>query len=123
MVVHAPKRIVLCQVDGLPDPGAKGVLLGSASDTLDLIVVRQGSTIRAFHNACPHQGTPLETFPGRFLDDAGEHLVCSTHGARFRLADGHCVSGPCEGGCLRAIEVVLEDGAVVLAEKPELEGS
>ena len=109
---HGPT--LLCRFDDLPDPGARGFVLGRGPDALDLIVVRQGGGVRAYRNACPHQGTPLETFPDKFLDAEGAHLVCSTHGARFRLADGHCVSGPCQGKRLEPVQVTLEQGQVVL---------
>ena len=111
-------RPVLCRLDELPDPGAKSVVLGTGADALDVIVLRQGAGAVAYLNSCPHQGTPLETFPGRFLDEQGDHLVCSTHGARFRLRDGRCVAGPCKGASLVPLEIALEKGVIVLAGRP-----
>jgi len=43
------------------------------------------------------------------------HFQCSTHGARFRIADGYCVAGPCRGERLSAVAVRVEDGVVRLA--------
>ena len=60
-------------------------------------------------------GTPLETFPDKFLNQTGELLLCSTHGARFRITDGFCVEGPCKGQTLNSLAVRIEDGFVVLA--------
>src|SRR5258705_313796 len=45
----------------------------------------------------------------------GRHFQCSTHGARFRIADGYCVAGPCQGERLAAVAVTVEDGVVRLA--------
>jgi nitrite reductase/ring-hydroxylating ferredoxin subunit len=62
-------------------------------------------------------GTPLETFPDKFLDQTGEILICSTHGARFRVKDGFCIIGPCEGASLDALPVQVIDGNVTLASQ------
>jgi nitrite reductase/ring-hydroxylating ferredoxin subunit len=59
---------------------------------------------------------PLETFPDRFLDAERRHLVCSTHGARFAVTDGYCVSGPCRGAWLRQVAVEVLDGQIRLAD-------
>lgn len=72
-------------------------------ERISYLVLTQGTETQVFLNACPHQGTPLENPLGRVLDDAGAHLVCSTHGARFRLSDGFCVAGICQGLSLRVV--------------------
>ena len=107
--------ILLCKISDIPDGGAKGIVIGSGRDVLDVIVLRRGHKIFAYVNRCPHQGTPLETFPDRFLDQSGELLVCSTHGARFRVKDGKCVEGPCEGASLEPLRVKVSDGKIMLA--------
>lgn len=108
----------LCRVDDLPDPGARSFAFGEGTARRDVVVVRAGGHIFAYDNACPHQGTPLETFPDRFLTPEGKLIVCSTHGARFRLDDGLCVSGPCKGERLKALRILLDDGWVALADAP-----
>lgn len=104
---------MLCRVDEIGEGQARGFVIGEGAARVDIVLVRQRSVLRAYRNACPHQGTPLETFPDRFLDQAGL-FVCSTHGARFRVDDGYCISGPCEGKSLRAAAVAVEDGAIVV---------
>jgi nitrite reductase/ring-hydroxylating ferredoxin subunit len=37
-------------------------------------------------------------------------LVCGTHGATYRLRDGHCIEGPCEGLALERLKVRSVDG-------------
>lgn len=106
--------VVLCREDEISEGEAHGFLIGEGVARRDVILVRYDGVLRAYVNACPHQGTPLETFPDRFLDQAGRLFVCSTHGARFRVEDGFCVSGPCEGKSLQAIACTVENGVVVV---------
>jgi nitrite reductase/ring-hydroxylating ferredoxin subunit len=104
----------LCGADEIADGQARGFVIGEGVARRDVVLVRRGGVLRAYANSCPHQGTPLETFPDRFLSPDGSLLICSTHGARFRVDDGACVSGPCLGKRLQAISCVVVDGAVVL---------
>ena len=65
---------------------------------LDVVVCRDDQRrVRAFENYCPHQGGKLFLAP----DDGA--LQCRLHGAKFRMEDGLCVSGPCEGRHLAAL--------------------
>jgi len=107
-------RHVLCQVDEIPEGAARGFLIGEGVARLDILVVHKDGVVCAYVNSCPHQGTPLETFPDKFLNEDGSLLVCSTHGARFRVENGYCVSGPCEGKSLPAVGCDVVDGAVVI---------
>lgn len=108
------ESIPLCRLDEIPEVGATGVEIGEGVDALELILVRRGSTVLGYLNSCPHQGTPLDTFPDKFLDQSGNFLVCSTHGARFRTEDGLCVWGPCEGTRLTRVALRVEAGTVWL---------
>ncbi len=106
----------LIDLADIPDPGAKSVIIGEGLARADVVICRHDGELRAYHNACPHGGTPLETFDGRFLDaENPQVLVCSTHGARFRAADGYCLKGPCQGLALRPIPVRIEGGKVIAA--------
>lgn len=106
-------RIALCHANEIAEGQARGFLVGEGVMRRDVILVRRDGVLRAYVNACPHQGTPLETFPDRFLDQDGL-LVCSTHGARFRVEDGFCVSGPCAGKSLQRLAWTVENGDVVV---------
>jgi nitrite reductase/ring-hydroxylating ferredoxin subunit len=106
---------LLCRLADLDATGAKGVTLGVWPQSRDIVVVRDGAAVRAYVNRCPHRSTTLETVPDRFLDLERKHLICSTHGARFRIADGRCVSGPCLDLMLEGAAVAVRDGAVYLA--------
>jgi hypothetical protein len=43
----------------------------------------------------------------RFMSGDGRHIACFAHGALFRPKDGLCVSGPCQGQYLTAVEVAI----------------
>ena len=111
--------IKLCSLANLSDRQAKGIVIGTGLEQQRFIVVMSGDEIRCYHNRCPHMGTPLDTFPDRFLDETGDFLVCSTHGARFNVADGVCITGPCVGQGLASCEISISDGQVYLAKKPD----
>ncbi|MGH7076271.1 MAG: Rieske (2Fe-2S) protein [Stellaceae bacterium] len=110
----APRR--LCRVEDIPDGTARGFSFGSGIDRREIFVHRAGDCLRGYDNACPHQGTPLNFLPDRFLTREGDRFLCTTHGAQFRIADGYCLSGPCQGKSLKPIELRVEDGIVAWAE-------
>ncbi len=97
--------VPLCRLDELADPGARGFEVAIGDSRHDIIVVRHSGAVFGYINSCPHQGTPLETFPDRFLTRDGSQLLCTTHGARFQLGDGVCVAGPCKGRALARVSL------------------
>ncbi len=107
----------LCLVSDLASTGAKSVERSGGQE--GLLIVRSGDEIRAYVSRCPHLGVALEFMPDHVLDDSKEFLVCSAHGARFQVEDGLCVRGPCRDDSLESVKVKVEDGAVLLAEKPK----
>ena len=107
---------VLCRAADIVEGSARSFITGEGANRRDIVVVRKQGQIFAYVNSCPHQGTPLETFPDKFLNEDGTLFVCSTHGARFRVADGHCVSGPCEGKSMVSIAVSANEGRIELNE-------
>ncbi len=98
------------RLEALPEGASIGIAL--APPAPGLILLRDGGIPRAYVNSCPHRGTPLDLLPDRFRDDSGRFLVCSTHGARFRIEDGFCVAGPCVGAALAPVPVAVRDGWV-----------
>lgn len=92
---------------------AEGVVEGS----VESLVVHHdaGGAVRAWLNVCPHAGRRLDWAPGKFILSKDGLLVCAVHGASFETAGGLCTAGPCRGESLRAVDVVVRDGAVWLA--------
>ena len=108
-----PESRRLCRLEDIPDGGATGAHVDSATGGFDVIVLRQGERAFAYHNECPHAGRNLDWAPGQFLVSTGR-LICAAHGATFAVESGACLGGPCRSG-LVAIPVVVEDGDVRLA--------
>ncbi|WP_328805672.1 Rieske (2Fe-2S) protein [Sabulicella rubraurantiaca] len=102
---------MLCRLEEIPDGGAKG-FSGPPGSYIGMFVVRRGEQVFAYVNSCPHVGVPLDPVPDRFLDRKGEMIVCSAHGARFRVEDGECISGPCMGDVLEPVDVEVVEGEV-----------
>lgn len=107
----------LCQLSDLPDPGSARFAFDGDSHGHGLCVVRRGEAVYGYLNRCPHTGGPLDWQPGVFLSLDRQFIQCSTHGARFRVADGFCVSGPCAGASLRRAPVRLNGDKVELVEQ------
>jgi nitrite reductase/ring-hydroxylating ferredoxin subunit len=55
---------------------------------------------------------PLSLLPNRYLTGEGDLILCASHGALFRPADGLCVGGPCAGKSLAPWPVTVENAAV-----------
>jgi len=69
--------------------------------TTSLLVYRSHQGYQVFRNTCPHQLIPFD----RFDIDAStkDYLQCTKHGAMFEES-GECISGPCEGQALTALD-------------------
>ncbi|HYZ34770.1 MAG TPA: Rieske (2Fe-2S) protein [Crenalkalicoccus sp.] len=113
MTAAEPAERVLCRLEDIPDGAARG-FPGAHGAFTGLFAVRRGTRVHVYVNACPHIGLPLEPMPDRFLDARRQLILCSAHGARFRIEDGMCVSGPCLGAALEAVPARVEDGVVVV---------
>ncbi|HET8899350.1 MAG TPA: Rieske 2Fe-2S domain-containing protein [Rhodanobacteraceae bacterium] len=102
----------LCRLEDIPDGGARGVSV-QVGEQWDLILLRHGEAVRAFHNECPHAGRNLDYAPGQFLV-RGQRITCAVHGAVFDTQSGACCGGPARSG-LVAVPLTVVDGAVWLA--------
>lgn len=106
----------LCALDDIADGGSDRFAATVDGQPQWVMAIRRGDAVYTYLNVCPHIGSPLDFEPGRFLDDEGSHIICSTHAALFRIEDGHCVSGPCEGDGLTPVGSRVRDGEVFVAE-------
>ena len=104
----------LCRLADIPDREAKGFTVTAPDGARDIFVYRDGDTIAAFVNSCPHTGGPLDWVPDRFIAPDGEHFLCATHGALFRTSDGVCIAGPCQGNRLTVVPVRVDGGFIHL---------
>ena len=106
------KKIRVCDLNQLSDPGSRGFILPLNGNEVEGFVVRKNGCISAYKNNCPHTGAPLNWSPHQFLDLNSEFIQCSLHGAIFRTDDGYCMRGPCVGESLTSLPVLLEEGVV-----------
>ncbi len=103
--------ITLCHIDDIAEGRAKGFEINETR----YFAVKRDDQLFVYKNACPHLGIPLEWHEDSFLDADGDLIQCATHGALFLIETGECVSGPCMGERLTAIEILVENGAVMIA--------
>jgi nitrite reductase/ring-hydroxylating ferredoxin subunit len=119
-VTDTPVAYVICRLDDIPSRKAKGFQLARIDpDGVErpwpIIVVRWGRHVFAYLNRCPHNGVALDWERNQFLDpDYGTRLMCGKHGARFDLATGLCVEGPCKGESLTPVASTILDGDICL---------
>ena len=77
---RAMSQRVLCRLDEIPDPGSKGFDFREGDALRSVFVVREGSTVRAYENSCPHTLGPLDWVPDQFLTREKDMILCATHG-------------------------------------------
>lgn len=109
----------LCAAAEIPEGGGRGFRFGAGGAQSAVFVVRHEGALHAYVNSCPHAGTPLDWVPDRFFDRGRRHLLCGTHGALFRVADGLCVSGPCADRRLARAAIRVERGEILLAAEED----
>ncbi|MDD2876937.1 MAG: Rieske (2Fe-2S) protein [Acidiphilium sp.] len=110
---------VICRTVEIEDSQVSGFVLMRAEETGEskpwpILITRRANQFFGFENACPHQGSRLDTRPGEFLDEDGNFITCGQHHAQFDLDTGHCFIGPCQGQHLTPIALVIDDGDVCL---------
>ena len=103
----------LLAIDELEEGTSKGIDINNRY----LFAVKKDDQLYLYWNRCPHLGTPLEWEEDRFLDADGALIQCSTHGALFRIEDGHCLIGPCQGKYLQAVPFSVENGMMIVADE------
>lgn len=107
--------MVLCRLDTLKDPGAKGFRFREGDFLFAGFVVRKDGAVSGFVDSCPHNGWPLAIFEDHYFTREGDLIICRAHGALFRPHSGACVSGPCFPRGLEPWPVTVADEAVVTA--------
>ena len=78
----------LCRIDDVPD--GRGVTFEISG--LSVAILRDGGTVAALMDRCPHSGGSL----GQGWVEESE-VVCPLHRWRFRLSDGRCTTIRGEG--------------------------
>lgn len=103
--------ILLCAPEQLVEGQSRGFLIAG----VQLLAVRRNGRAYVYRNRCPHRGLSLEWRADDFLDASGSLLQCAHHGALFLIESGECLTGPCAGQALQALEC-REDRAGIWIE-------
>ncbi|MGS0468973.1 Rieske (2Fe-2S) protein [Cobetia marina] len=80
------------------------------------MLIRLADGLHAYLDACPHRGSRLIADPAHderehrdpYLDATGGLILCHRHQACFEPQQGLCLSGPCTGQRLTALDVTIE---------------
>ena len=114
-------REVIVGAPGDLRPGeSRKFLLPTASGAIEGFLVNFRGEVHAYVNRCGHVPLTLDWVENRFLDDAGEYIVCSTHGGLYRPDTGECIAGPPFGKFLIRVPLRIEADRVVATVPPEL---
>lgn len=92
------------------------IKLPDSNDEIEVfIVARQQSNnlhLFCYKNQCPHTLVNLNWQPDQFLSLDRTRIQCSMHGALFRINDGFCEWGPCQGRALQSIQTEIENEVI-----------
>lgn len=102
--------IKLFHIDELEEDTSRGLEV----DNQYLFAVKKDGQVYLYWNRCPHLGTPLEWEEDKFLDADNALIQCSTHGALFKIDDGECLVGPCQGKHLQSIPFSVEEDQIAI---------
>ena len=107
-------------VAALADVPSDGTLLFrvesvETGEEREAILVRADGSVAGWLNDCQHF-THIRLDKGDGAPVRDGELVCTNHGAMFEADTGLCTFGPCEGAFLNAVDVKVEDGAVLLSD-------
>lgn len=103
--------IFLCKLNDVPEGGSKGFVVEGHK----IFAVKKQGNFFLYRNSCPHLGIPLEWVEDQFLDASGSMIQCANHGALFVIESGKCVSGPCDGRRLKALDVMTSNQALFVS--------
>lgn len=101
---------ILCHSNEISEGKSKGFQIGERF----VFAVKKHGRIYVYENSCPHLGIQLEWQPDEFLDSEASLIQCSTHGALFKIEDGECLSGPCLGQSLIAVDFTINDEQLIV---------
>jgi nitrite reductase/ring-hydroxylating ferredoxin subunit len=108
-----PKGTALCPLTDIPEPGSRGFDFRVGPAIFAGFVVRKAGRVVGYVDECPHAGWPLAVLPDRYLTREADRIFCGGHGALFRIEDGLCTSGPCEGDRLEPWPVAVDADGVI----------
>ena len=105
----------LCHLNDVEEEESKEFFIPVSEEEKSILAVKKDGILAIYHNNCPHLGVPMNMEPDRFLDVEKNFIMCSTHGALFKIDDGECVHGPCLGQSLTQIPYEIRGEEVFIS--------
>jgi nitrite reductase/ring-hydroxylating ferredoxin subunit len=98
------------------EDGGKGLRfpLPALGQSITGFVIRFKGVPYAYVNQCAHVSVELDWNEGDFFTAQQDFLICSTHGAHYRPDNGFCVMGPCKGKRLKPLQVIEQNGQIII---------
>jgi nitrite reductase/ring-hydroxylating ferredoxin subunit len=126
---HADRRRIACGAASFVDEGTMvAVPIIPSFEIVDeqigrlvvrgAVLARRDGRLYAYANLCRHIPLALDMGDGEVAAADRRHFLCHHHGARYRIEDGTCASGPCDGEALVKIEHEVIDGELFLVLPP-----
>jgi|TARA_B100001250_G_C19810334_1_gene795412 nitrite reductase/ring-hydroxylating ferredoxin subunit len=106
------QAINLCSIEDISDSCCKEFIWDSMGWPMSFFIIRSDHDYFCYLNTCPHAGHPLNILPDDFLTEDKSLILCQSHGAKFEISDGLCVSGPCSGSMLQKIPLQIANGKI-----------
>ncbi len=106
----------LCSVSDVQEEESREFVIPGSEADQSVVVVKKDGLFAVYENNCPHLGVPMNMEPDRFLDVEKNFIMCSTHGALFKIEDGECVHGPCLGQNLTPVSFEIRDEEVFITK-------
>ena len=106
----------ICDFKGLAERACREFTVENGRFNNDAFIIYFKQRFYAYENSCPHTGVNLNWQKEQFFSFDGLYLQCSLHGALFEPDSGLCIRGPCQGAKLKAINLIVEDDSVYMAE-------
>ena len=103
----------LCKLSDLQDRQALVISFGEGPRAREIFLMARGGQVLAYVNDCPHRHLPLNFHPDKFLTPDEDYILCTNHIALFRIGDGHCEDGPCQGEWLTPVAIRVEGDRVL----------
>lgn len=101
-------------LEAIPDGRSREFSFGVGIMTFRMFAVRKGDEVYGYLNICPHYSLPLNHRPDDFLTRDGDRIRCTQHLALFRIEDGACLGGACEGRALDPVPLRISDGEILI---------
>jgi len=98
----------ICKLDSLIPDRAEVRHIESSHGPLSIVIVSKNKRVYAYENKCPHGWVSLESASTEINSGCKQYIQCSSHFAQFRMEDGLCVYGPCQGQSLIKLDIQVK---------------